>query len=538
MTESSNEWWRDTVVYQIYPRSFADTDGDGVGDLRGITGHLEYLEWLGVDTLWLTPVTTSPDADWGYDVSDYTAVQPVLGTMAELETLIDGAHRRNLRVLLDIVPNHTSIEHPWFVDARSSRDSAYRDWYVWADPRPDGSLPNNWGSSFGGPAWTLDERTGQYFLHNFTPEQPDLNWWNEDVRTEFDRILRFWFDRGIDGFRIDVTHMIVKDRELRDNPPATPDDPWFVQLTGQRQVYNSCRPEVHDVLRRWRAIADSYDPPKLLLGETFLHEVAQIAPFYGREGAPELGLAFDIPLVFAPFEADALATVVETTEAEYPSIAQPCYTGSNHDVVRHATRWAAGDPDRIRCALLMLLTLRATPVLYYGDELGMPNTDVTGERILDPVGRTWGPTIGRDGERTPMPWTGDAGAGAGFTAAGVEPWLPFGDVAACNVADQRDDPESTLSFTRALLALRRDVDDLRTGDYTRVALRDGLWVWRRGTNTLVALNLADTPATVALNGGSATIRLSTRRGGGSRIGEAVAGSLTLGPREGVVLAVS
>ena len=255
----AGEWWRDGVVYQIYPRSFADTDGDGVGNLRGITEHLEYLEWLGVDGVWLNPVTVSPDADWGYDVADYTAVQPVLGTMSDLDALVDEAGRRGIRVLLDLVPNHTSIEHPWFVDARSARDSAYRDWYVWADAKPDGSLPNNWVSSFGGPAWTFDERTGQYYLHNFTPEQPDLNWWNEDVRAEFDRILRFWFDRGVAGFRIDVCHMIVKDRELRDNPPATDADPFHTRMIGQRQVYNACRPEVHDVLRRWRAIADSYD---------------------------------------------------------------------------------------------------------------------------------------------------------------------------------------------------------------------------------------------------------------------------------------
>ena len=532
MGVGAREWWRDAVVYQIYPRSFADTNGDGVGDLAGITEHLEYLEWLGVDAVWLTPVTVSPDADWGYDVTDYTAVQPAFGAMRDLDELIDEAARRDIRVILDLVPNHTSIEHPWFVDARSARDSAFRDWYVWADPGPDGGLPNNWLSSFGGPAWTFDERSGQYYLHNFTAEQPDLNWWNEEVRDEFDRILRFWFDRGVSGFRIDVCHMIVKDRELRDNPPVEPGDPFLVQTHGQRQVYNACRPEVHDVLRRWRAIADSYDPPRLLVGETFLPDVAQIAPFYGE--GDELGLAFDIPMLFAPLEADPLAGVVRETEAELPSGAQPGYTGGNHDVDRFPTRWARDEPDRIRCALLMLLTLRGTPFLYYGDELGMPQTDVPRDRILDPVGLRYHPYAGRDGERTPMPWNGDTAAGAGFTDSGVEPWLPFGDVARVNVAAQRADPESTLAFTRAALALRREIDDLRDGAYAELVVSSGMWAWRRGDTTVVALNLGDEPATVALDGLRGTIRFGTHPG---RHGESCDGSVALRAWEGVVVAL-
>ena len=257
------------------------------------------------------------------------------------------------------------------------------------------------------------------------------------------------------GFRIDVCHMIIKDRLLRDNPPAAEGDPFFVQVMGQRQVYNSCRPEVHDVLRRWRVIADSYDPPRVLVGETFLPEVAQIAPFYGR--GDELNLAFDIPMLFAPLDAGELARIVRETEAELPAGAQPCYTGGNHDVDRFPTRWAGDDPDRVRCALLMLLTLRGTPFLYYGDELGMPQTVVPKDRIVDPVGLRFHPYAGRDGERTPMPWNGALAAGAGFTAPGVEPWLPFGDVAACNVEAQRADPDSVLAFTRSLLALRREL---------------------------------------------------------------------------------
>jgi alpha-glucosidase len=525
-------WWRDGVVYEIYPRSYADTNADGIGDLAGITEHLDHLAGLGVDAIWLNPVTVSPDADWGYDVSDYTAVQPVLGTIGDLDALLGAASERGLRVLLDLVPNHTSIEHPWFVDARSSRDSAYRDWYVWADPKPDGSLPNNWLSSFGGPAWTLDERTGQCYLHNFTPEQPDLNWWNEEVRAEFDRILRFWFDRGVAGFRIDVCHMIVKDRELRDNPPVEPGDPFLVQTHGQRQVYNACRPEVHDVLRRWRAIADSYDPPRVFVGETFLPDVAQIAPFYGQDD--QLHLAFDIPMLFAPLESRPLASVVRDTEAELPPGAQPCYTGGNHDVDRFPTRWAHDDPDRIRCALLMLLTLRGTPFLYFGDELGMPQTDVPRDRILDPVGLRFHPYAGRDGERTPMPWTGDRAGGAGFTEPGVEPWLPFGDVAACNVADQHADPESILEFTRATIALRRGLTDLRSGAYVELIVTDAVWAWRRGASTVVALNLGSEPANVDLRDAGGVIRFGTRAG---RDGERCDGAIALAAREGVVLAL-
>src|SRR2546426_2518092 len=262
-------WWKTGVIYQIYPRSFADSDNDGVGDLAGIVERLDHLAWLGVDAIWVCPITVSPDTDWGYDVVDYCAVQPVLGTLEDVDKLVAEAGARGIRVLLDLVPNHTSDQHPWFVDARSSRRAPHRDFYVWADPKPDGSPPNNWRSSFGGPAWTSDPVTGQSYLHNFLSTQPDLNWWDEEVRDAFDRILRFWFDRGVAGFRIDVCHQIVKDAQLRDNPPAEPGDHPYVLAHGQRKVYNAERPEAHDVLRRWRAIAEEYDPPRVLLGETY-----------------------------------------------------------------------------------------------------------------------------------------------------------------------------------------------------------------------------------------------------------------------------
>jgi alpha-glucosidase len=520
------DWWDGAVCYQIYPRSFADSNGDGIGDLPGISAHLDHLEWLGIDAVWLSPTFPSPNADWGYDVADYLGVHPDLGTAEDLDALIGAAHDRGIGILLDLVPNHTSTAHPWFEDARSSRTAAHRDWYVWADPKPDGSPPNNWVSSFLGPAWTLDDTTGQMYLHNFLPEQADLNWWNDAVRDEFDRILRHWFDRGVAGFRIDVAHMIVKDRGLRDNPPAGPDDNVLAQLRGQVARFSSNRPEVHDVHRRWRALADGYDPHRLLVGETFVDRLEDVFPFYGT--GDELGLAFNIPFLQAPLDAPTLASMVEATERLMPERCTPAWTGSNHDVSRLATRWAAGSPDSARCALLMLLTLRGTTFLYYGDELGMPDTDVPRDRLVDPVSIRFAPVHNRDAARTPMPWTG--GAGAGFTEPGVEPWLPFGDVARCNVADQREDPRSTLHLVRDLIALRRELPDLRAGAYAPVACEDDLWAWRRGAAVVVALNLADTPAT--LDAVTGTIRLCTDR---ARDGEHVSGALGLGAWEGAVL---
>jgi alpha-glucosidase len=520
------EWWEGAVCYQIYPRSFADSNGDGIGDLAGITAHLDHLAWLGIDAIWLSPTFPSPNADWGYDVADYFGVHRDLGTSADLDELIAAARTRGIRILLDLVPNHTSIEHPWFVDARSSRDAEHRDWYVWADPAADGGPPNNWVSSFMGKAWTLDDATGQMYLTNFLPEQADLNWWNDDVRDAFDAILRFWFDRGVAGFRIDVAHMIVKDRDLRDNPPASADDPVLTRLRGQRAVYNSNRPEVHDVHRRWRRIADEYDPPRLLVGETFVDRVEDVIPFYGR--GDELGLAFNIPFLQAPFDASTLRALVETTESLVPEGCAPVWTGSNHDVSRLPTRWGAGRDAATRCALMMLLTLRGTAFLYYGDEIGMPDTDVPRERLLDPVSIEFAPVHNRDAARTPMPWSNEPGAG--FTAAGVEPWLPFGDFERCNVADQRADDGAVLHLVRDLIALRRALPELTTGAYESIATDGGLWAWRRGDRVAVAVNLAHEAA--SLDGVRGTIRICTDRG---RDGETVDGTLRLDAWHGVVV---
>jgi alpha-glucosidase len=460
MASVARPWWQRALIYQVYVRSFADSDGDGVGDLGGIVERLDYLHWLGVDALWLSPVTVSPDKDWGYDVADYTDVQPAFGGLHALDELIRTAGERDVRVIIDIVPNHTSDRHPWFEESCAARDSPRRDWYVWADPKPDGSPPNNWRSAFGdGPAWTLDERTGQYYLHNFLPEQPDLNWWNEDVRSAFDDILRFWLDRGIAGFRIDVAHGIVKDRELRDNP-----DPAV-------STYNANRDDVHDVLRRWRGVVDEYEPERVLLGETWVMELDRLARFYGS-GDDELHLAFNFPFTFSDLDAATLRGVVNATEAALPKRAWPVWMLSNHDIVRFPTRMAGGDERKARAALFLLLALRGTPVLYYGDELGMPEAEVPSERERD--------MAGRDGARTPLPWNG------GWS----DPWLPLAAEIA-PVAAQRADEGSFLSYCRGLIAQRRANPDLLEGDYETLVAPDGVWCFRRGEHTTVAVNLSD-----------------------------------------------
>ncbi|HXF98904.1 MAG TPA: alpha-amylase family glycosyl hydrolase [Gaiellaceae bacterium] len=491
---SPREWWRGGVLYQIYPRSFADANGDGIGDLPGIVEKLDYLAWLGVDGIWLNPIHPSPNVDWGYDVSDYEGVHPDLGTMEDLDRLLAEAGARGIRVLLDLVPNHTSDRHPWFRERP--------DWYVWAD-----RVPNNWRAIFGGgSAWTFDREQGRYYLHNFAPGQPDLDWWNPEVRAEFERILRFWLDRGVAGFRIDVAHALVKDRELRDDPVAESGEVLRVRSMN--------RPEAHEILRSWRRIADAYDPPRVLLGEAYVLDVPAWAAFFGS-GDDELHLAFNFALLHSSLDAEAMAQVVEATEAALPPGGWPCWVGSNHDAGRLATRWCGGDEALVRCALLVLATLRGTPCLYYGDELALENGRVPPARVRDVADPP------RDPGRTPMPWTREGGW--------RDPWLPLEDTSR-NVEDQRRDPSSTLSFTRDLLALRRARAELREGAYERVPAPDGLWAWRRGGRLLVAVNLgADAGALEEVEG---NVVLATRRG---LEGTRPRGALRLAPGEGAVV---
>ncbi|MGH3040880.1 MAG: alpha-amylase family glycosyl hydrolase [Candidatus Rokuibacteriota bacterium] len=454
MRPERGEWWREGVLYQVYPRSFA-------GDLPGLIERLDYLAWLGVDGIWLNPIMPSPNADWGYDVSDYLDVHPDLGTLADLDALVAAANAHGIRVLLDLVPNHTSDRHPWFQEALRGRDSPRRDWYVWADAKPVGSPPNNWLSFFGGPAWTRDAASGQYYLHQFLPEQPDLNWWNEGVRAAFDEILRFWFARGVAGFRIDVPQVVVKDELLRDNPPVEDGDPWYVQRHGQRLQWNFMRPELEAVLRRWRAVADAQDPPRLLVGEGTI-DSEHVATFYGS-GDDALHMTFNLALANAPFRAEALREVVESAERSLPAGAWPLWTLGNHDISRNGSRWAGGDPRKIRAALHVLFGLRGAPTLYYGDELGLEDASVPPQDARDPAGR--------DPQRAPMPWE--------------------------VMEEQRGDPGSVLSLTRELIAQRRGSADLRSGAYESLQAPEGAWAWKRGATATVAVNLSDEEQEVA-----------------------------------------
>jgi alpha-glucosidase len=478
MAFPSQPWWRSGVLYQIYPRSFADSNADGIGDLAGIRSRLDHLEWLSIDGIWLNPTFPSPNKDWGYDVSDYCAVHPDLGTLEELDELVTDAGERGIRVLLDLVPGHTSDQHQWFTDSRASRESNRRDWYIWRDEATEQE------SVFGGPAWTFDEAVGQHYHHLFLPGQPDLNWMNRDVRNAFEAILRFWFDRGIAGFRIDVVHEFIKD------PPERPN-----------------LPEIHKVLRSWRELTQAYAPERVLVGETWVMELEQLASFYG-DGSDELHLAFNFPFMFAPLDATERAEIVARTLEVLPGDAWPVWALSSHDVARFPTRLCDDDNARAKVALLVLLGLYGTPFLYYGDELGMRQVEIPSDRVLD--------VHGRDGARTPMPW-GDAQWG--------DPWLPLGENTR-TVADQRGDPTSVLNFCRDLLQLRRNREDLTLGRYECLQADREVWAWRRGQGTVIALNLSGRGVPLDLDG---DLLLSTT-GRDDRA--------TLGPWEGVVLGIS
>jgi alpha-glucosidase len=517
-------WWHGAVLYQLYVRSWLDTNGDGFGDLGGVIAGLDYLSWLGVDGIWLSPTMPSPDDDWGYDVSDYLGVHPDLGTLDDMDRLIAEARRRGLRVLLDLVPNHTSSAHPWFVDAAGSRGAAHRDFYVWADPGPAGGPPNNWLDATGGSAWAWHEPTRQYYLHNFLASQPDLNWWDPAVHEAFTEILRFWLDRGVAGFRVDVAHGLYKDAKLRDNPPEAGEGPLAGRF-GQRAVYSMNRPETHEVYRDWRRIAAGYPDERLLLGETWVGDLDRLAGYYGHDD--ELQLAFNFPFVFAAFTAPDLPDVVAQTLARLPAGACPVWTGSNHDVGRFASRWCGGDEQKIRLALLVLGTLPGTAVLYYGDEIGMTNVDVPVERQRDAMSRggSDGWRVNRDGARTPMQW--DATASAGFAPDRVIPWLPVGDNRAVDVASQRDDPGSVLHLCRDLLALRRADSGGQIAGYQALPGPAELWAYRVGGLTVLA-NFSGRPLVASDPGGAVVL---SSHGPVQRAGAGI----TLAPWQGIIV---
>jgi alpha-glucosidase len=459
--EQSNSWWQTGVIYQIYPRSFLDSNSDGIGDLLGITSKLDYLHWLGVDALWLSPMYPSPMADFGYDISDYTDVHPLFGTLHDFDTLLEQAHKRNLKVILDYVPNHTSGEHPWFQLSRSSRTNEKRDWYMWRDPSPDGGPPNNWLSNFGGSAWQLDEQTGQYYLHIFDVKQPDLNWRNPDVRRAMYDVLRFWLDRGVDGFRIDVLSRMLKDEQFRDNPVNKDWKEGDSLMSRHLSQYTQDLPEIHEIVQEMRAVADGYDE-RVLIGEIYL-PVERVVQYYGEQ-LDEVHLPFNFQLVTtSTWEASAIRQIVDTYEAALPSGAWPNWVLGNHDKPRIASRVGR---EQARAAQMLLLTLRGTPTCYYGDELGMVNVPVPLELIHDPPGKV-NPLYSRDPERSPMQW--DSSTHAGFCAAEVTPWLPVADdFQIYNVAAEQLDPRSLLMLVNRLLELRRAIPALTLGSYQSI----------------------------------------------------------------------
>jgi alpha-glucosidase len=520
-------WWRGATLYQVYVRSWRDTNADGVGDLPGVVGTLDYLEWLGVDCLWLSPTMPSPNTDYGYDVSDYCDVHPELGTLADLDRLVEQAAKKRISVMLDLVPNHTSDQHAWFIDALTGTGAEHRDYYVWAPPKPDGSPPNNWLDATGSSAWTLDEASGQYYLHNFLKTQPDLNWWEARVHREFEQILRFWFDRGIAGFRIDVAHGLYKDAQLRDDPAPTPQDHPVVRQRKLKPVYSSHRPEVHQVYERWREIADGYQPERALLGETWEFDPVRFGDFYGR-GKPELHMGFNFTFLTAPFEAREIATVVQTTLAALPPGATPVWTGSNHDVSRFPSRWCGGDAGAARAALVLLAALPGTMVLYYGDELGMPDVEVPPDKLLDQMSISRPGYFQRDWARTPMPWA--PGPNVGFTAPGVTPWLPVGDHTGLTVEDQKADPGSALHLSRRLNQLRREGGLGQLAPLETVVVDDQVWAFRTG-QALAVLNLSPAPAKCRIGQHDFEVLVST---GQRKEGEPLSEELELAPWEALV----
>ena len=535
-------WWKRGVIYQIYPRSFQDSNGDGTGDLRGITERLDYLSWLGIDAFWISPFYPSPMADFGYDVSNYCDVDPLFGTLADFDALVEEAHARGLKVVIDFVPNHTSDQHPWFVESRSSRDNPKRDWYVWRDPKPDGSPPNNWLATFGGPAWTLDEATGQYYLHGFLPQQPDLNWRNPEVKEAMLDALRFWLRRGVDGFRFDVAHHIMKDPELRDNPanetPGMLHKPMG-DFDSQLHVMDRMHADLHPTYQEIRAVIDSFNTetqPRFMIGETHVFEPVQWASLYGEQ-LNEMHMPANFGLLRAQWNAKSVRTHVDSIEAALPAGAWPNYVLSNHDDWRTATRVG---PPQAKVAMMLLLTLRGTPTIYYGEELGMENVEIPPDQEQDPAGlRVPGIGMGRDPERTPMQW--DASPNAGFAPEGVTTWLPLApDYETRNVAVEKADPKSILNLTNELLELRKSHPALAVGDYAAIdGVPDECFVYTRSTagqRVLIALNLTNQEHQFTLPyTGTGQVVTST---GKDRTGKISLTFMVLQPNEGILIDIT
>lgn len=490
-TKSEYLWWQQGVIYQIYPRSYQDSNGDGIGDLKGIISRLDYLQWLGIDCIWLSPVFLSPMADFGYDISDYRAIHPLFGTMDDFDELLQEVHQRNMKLLLDLVPNHTSDQHPWFLESKSSRDNPKRDWYIWQDARQDGSVPNNWLSVFGGHAWEWDENTGQYYYHAFLKEQPDLNWRNPEVQKAMLDVMRFWLDKGIDGFRVDVMWHMIKDLQLRDNPPSPESKFEAKDLIYDHYipVYSTDQPEVHEIVRMMRSLTDEYES-RVLIGEIYL-PIHKLVTYYGADNKGA-HLPFNFQLLNLPWNAAQIAAAIDEYEGALPSGGWPNWVLGNHDKPRISSRVGR---SQAKIAAMMLLTLRGTPTIYYGDEIGMRDVPIPINEIVDPQGLNMPElNVSRDPARTPMQWSGEINAGFSMH----KPWLrlPYNS-ARVNVVTQKANPYSILSFYRKLLALRKENPALNVGKYTPVYSDQQLISYIRedeNSRFLIILNLTHRPA--------------------------------------------
>jgi alpha-glucosidase len=493
---NGHAWWQRAVIYEVYPRSFADSNGDGIGDLNGITSKLDYLQGLGVDAIWITPCFPSPQVDFGYDVSNYIAIDPMYGTLADFDRLVAEAKKRNIRVILDFVVNHTSDQHPWFVDSKSSRTSAHRDWYIWRDGKGPEQPPNNWQSTFGLSAWKYDSTTKQYYYHYFYPEQPDLNWRNPEVEKAMFDVTRFWYKRGVAGFRLDAVDTLFEDPKLTDNPVVPGTDKFG--RPKMEEKYDKKLPEMHTALQRLRKVADEYDA--VLIGETWTSNVAQLEEYYGANGN-ELQLPMDLMLTDLALSADTLRAHIQAVNV---ARGWPTYVITNHDIRRSYSRYADGvhNDDIAKMMAGFYLTLRGTAIMYYGEEIGMENNDPKRkEDVKDPIGILgWPKEIGRDGERTPMQW--NSSANAGFTTG--TPWLPVPESAKTrNVEVESKNPNSVLSFYKLVLHLRKTEPGLLEGKYIPLNESDAnvLSYLRKSKDgaVLVVLNVSGKPQTASFD---------------------------------------
>lgn len=481
-------WWQTGVIYQVYPRSFQDSNGDGIGDLQGIISRLDYLQWLGVKAVWVSPVNTSPMADFGYDIADYRDVDPIFGNLDDLKALLHEVNARDMKLIMDLVPNHTSDQHPWFKESRSSKDNPKRDWYIWHDAK-NGAPPNNWLAAFGGCGWEWDEQTEQYYFHSFLKEQPDLNWRNPDVRQAMYDVMRYWLDLGVDGFRIDVLWHLIKDKQLRDNPP----NPGYLPHMGTYEqllpVYSTDQPEVHDIVHEMRGVVNEYDE-RMIIGEVYL-PLHKLMVYYGSDnnGAH---LPFNFQLIFLPWNAMAIAAAIDEYEGILPGNAWPNWVLGNHDQPRIYSKVGLA---QAKIAAMLLLTLRGTPTIYYGDEIGMQGVPISPAQIRDPNGLNMpDKNLSRDPSRTPMQW--DDSPNAGFTEK--EPWLPISRYyRQTNVAAQMEDRYSLLFLHHRLIALRQKELSLMAGAYKLIYTDQEILAYTRSFQNepafLIILNLSHKP---------------------------------------------